>query len=341
MLKLRKGKKTISIFISLMLASSLSNAAFASAPDGAGSKEMDSLSQEERALINAKKDAILYLLLENDELEPYLQAVKKQAEEKAKKEELERKFPYSHNEITQQRKLGLDLEKANNAPIINKEVRITEEPFEPDDRKPIVLNVASNNPSSMSFFDYEGNPWPIAGDVIGDPSAYSSSVFTEDKNVVVFSIKKRFSESVALVNLQGLKNLVVVKLKGDEGVIDSDKRIRLSKLSPLVEKEIYPNQSNSDSGKNDPFFDNLISGDYRDIKGVKELFVKNNPDRNNIYVEKDGYLYLRIRNELIFPGHLNHHVSSNDFHLYKLKKADTLTILVNGEYLIYTLSEEV
>lgn len=301
----------------------------------------ETLSMEEKALIEEKKDAILYMLMEKDELQPYLDALKRQREEQAKKDDFERRFPFTQEDILKRRKQTVDIEKANNQPLYERKVNISEEPYDPDDKTPIMLNVASGNPSSLSFFDYEGNPWPIAGDIIGDPGAFTSNVFTESKNVGVFSITKRFSESVALISLVGLKNVIVVKLVGNENVVDSDKRIRLTRLSPLVKKDIQPMPNNGLSGRrNDPFFDVLISGEYRHINGIKELTVDNNPDRNNVYVRKDGYVYMRVRHELVFPDYENHHVSTNGFNLYKIKDTDTITMVVNGQYLIYTLNNK-
>ncbi|MCF2901200.1 DotH/IcmK family type IV secretion protein [Pseudoalteromonas sp. OFAV1] len=297
------------------------------------------LSEEEIALINEKKDAILYLLQEDAELAPYLKAYKDRAKEKALSEDLDKLFPLSAEDIKVRRKKSLEIEKANNEPLINSEIKISEVPYDPSEKSPVVLNVAANNPSSISFFDYEGNPWPIAGEVIGDPNSFTSSVFTEDKNVVVFSILKRFSESVALVNLSGLKNLVVIRLRGNESTVDSNKRIRLPKLSPIAEKAVEPVNISINVG-NEPVFDKLISGDYLSDKSIKELYVNNNPNRNNVYVRQGEFTYLRVKNELIFPETINHHKSSNGYNLYKIKNKDTITLLANGEYQIFTLNEK-
>lgn len=295
------------------------------------------LSKEEMSLINQKKDAILYMLMENDELRPYLDALKAQEAERLKKEELQSKFPFTSDDIKERRVASLENEKAINAPLIEKKIIISEEPYDPDSRETIVINVAANNPSSLSFFDYEGNPWPIAGDVIGNTEAYTSTVFTANKNVAVFSILKRFSESVALVNLEGLQNLVVIKLVGNEEEIDSDKRIRVNRLSPLVSQEISVVNSLEKSQHN-PIFDKLLSGDYSETG--TELYVLNNPDRNNVYIKYKEHIYLRVKQSVIFPDAQSHHISTNGFNLYKLKDTNTITMNVNGEYKIYTLREK-
>lgn len=295
------------------------------------------LSREERALIEQKKDAILYMLLENNELQPYLDALKQQEKERLKKEELENRFPFTSDEIKERREAALDYEKAQNSPLKEKDILITEEPYDPDSKGTIEIKVAANNPSSLSFFDYEGNPWPISGDIIGDPQAFTSTVFTENKNVAVFSILKRFSGSVALINLEGLQNLVVIKLVGNEDVIDSDKRIRVNRLSPLATSDITP-VGNKQSSQHNPIFDKLLSGEYSDVG--TELEVLNNPNRNNIYIRHEGNIYLRVKHSVVFPQPTSHHISSNGFNLYKLNDTNTITMNVNGDYKIYTLREK-
>lgn len=295
------------------------------------------LSKEEKMLIEEKKDAILYLLFENNELEPYLEALREQKKERLKKEEFESRFPFTTHEIKERREATLLYEKAANEPISEKNILITEEPYDPDSKGTIEINVAANNPSSLSFFDYEGNPWPISGDIIGDPNAFTSTVFTENKNVAVFSILKRFAGSVALIHLEGLQNLVVVKLIGNESTIDSDKRIRVNRLSPLAENDIV-SISNENSSQHNPIFDKLLSGEYSDIG--TELEVVNNPNRNNVYIRYNGNVYLRVKHSVVFPMPISHHVSSNGFNLYKLNDTNTITMNVSGDYKIYTLREK-
>lgn len=329
-------KKTISKQVAFVVFSmGLSAASFANSGEGPSH-----LTDEEKLLIEQKKDAILFLLEENDQLQPYLDALKNQDIEKAKRDELTEKYPYSKDEIIQRRLLDQDIEQAKNTPISPKEIKITEESFDPNARLPIVLNVAANNPSSLSFFDYQGNPWPIAGDVIGDTTSFTSNVFTDNKNVVVFSILNRFAESVALVNLEGLNNLVVVKLSGNENIIDSDKRIRLPLASPLVEKDIVAvnDKPMATDRSSDRIFDALVSGNYKKLG--TELFVRNNPDRNNVFVEVDDLVYMRVKHTLVHPIPLTYHRSSNGFNLYKMEAKDTVTLNVNGEYKIYTLEKE-
>jgi hypothetical protein len=158
--------------------------------------------------------------------------------------------------------------------------------------------------------------------------------------VAVFSITNEFAESVALINLLGLDNLVIVNLRGNENIIDSDKRIRIPLLSPLAKPVIKPDATANvvTDTFSDQIFDALVSGTYKNLG--EELFVHNNPDINNIYLRVGDFIYMRIKNELINPAPIVHHVSSNGFNLYKIAKKDTLTLNVNGDYQIFTLSTD-
>lgn len=292
------------------------------------------ISDSDIKLIEDKKSALLYILQERGELEPILQELRKQKSDQMIEQEFQSKFPYSQEQITKRRKATLEEEEAKNKPLFNKTIEITEEDYDPNSSKPITIKVASNNPSSLAFFDYQGKPWPIVSDVIGDQSSFNSYSFSETKNTAVFEITKMFSESVALINLEGIDQLIVVKLQGSEDSFDAKKSIRIPMKGPLSDDTIMNTGVKIDSS--DPILVKILNGE----KITDGIEYSSDWDSESKFIRLGNYLYVRTRDHLSFPPSIESQTSANGYNLYKLYFTNSATMLKDGRYKVISITKQ-
>jgi hypothetical protein len=323
----KKTLLTSCISVAILLSS---HASFAQESD----QKSSAFSDDDIALIESKKDALLYLLMEKGELEPLIQELRSQQQKQTADKEIQQAFPYTKDQILKRRELTLDYDRAQNAPVENKVVNISEKDYDPDGRTPISLNVASNNPSSIAFFDYQGNPWPIVGDVIGNTEAFESYPFAESKNTAVFQIKKRFSETVALVNLQGIDQLVVIKLVGNEGEFDARKNIRIPRKGPLSVDTVT--SMGNEVSNSDPLLIRLLNGE--DLPDSVEY--EANWDDESKFVRVGNILYIRTKDSITYPPRIAGQQSANGYNLYKIDFSNTVIIEKDGQHTILTLNKK-
>jgi hypothetical protein len=296
--------------------------------------EGGALSDADIALIENKKDALLYLLLEKGELEPLINELRAQEMKLKADKEIQQAFPYTEEQILKRRELIEQYDRVNNAPLQSKQVNISEDDYDPNGSIPISIEVAKNNPSSIAFFDYQGNPWPIVGDVIGDSSAFTSYPFAETKNTAVFEIAKSFSETVALVNLQGIDQLVVVKLIGNESSFDARKNIRIPRRGPLSPAEVT--NMGSQVSNSDPLLIRLLNGE--DI--VDGIEYEANWDDSSKFVRVNNILYIRTKDKITYPPRIEGQKSANGYNLYKIDFSNTVIVNKDGQYSILNLTKK-
>ncbi len=299
-----------------------------------GANNDGGLTDSEIEVIEAKKDALIYLLMEKGELEPLINELRTQERYQSAEREINAQFPYTEEQIKRRRNLNLGFEKAFNAPIKEKKIKISEKDYDPDGITPISLKVAAQNPSSIAFFDYQGNPWPIVGDVIGNPNAFDSYPFSESKNTAVFQIKERFSETVALINLQGIDQLVVVKLIGDEEEFDARKNIRIPRRGPLSDDSIVEYTNNV--SYSDPILIQILNGEKIN-NGVP---YKGNWDDESVFIRVGNALYVRTKDSITYPPNIANQKSANGYNLYKMDFSNTLIIKRDGQDRIITITKQ-
>ncbi len=329
---MNKFKKT---FLSVAIALSALSATFVNASDGEGVASTNGkiITADDKAFIDSKKDALIYMLYEREQLAPLLKALKENERSKKKEEGLQERYPYSVNELLSERKLEQEKDKGLNMPINDLKIVISEDDYQPDSRDPIIVRVAKSNASSLAFFDYQGNPWPIEGDVIGNNTAFKSYPFTENKNVAIFEIQERFAETVALIQLMSLNYPLVIKLVGSESEIDARKNIRIPLLGPQSNETIIY-ESNQTTSSN-PLLVKLLNGEI-----IKEAtYYSSSWDDNTLYARIDNKLYIRTKNEVVFPIPADQQESSNGYHLYEINFRNNITMVINGETRIVSIEE--
>lgn len=324
-------KKTL---LSSCIVASLMLPSFSALSTNEARASSNSITDEDIALLEAKKDALIYLLIQKGELEPLLAELRRQERIQSAEREIEAQQPYTEEQIRRRRQIELETEKAFNSPIKPLNVNISEMDYNPDGSIPITLKVAANNPSSIAFFDYQGSPWPIVGDVIGNDNAFDSHPFAESKNTAVFQIKERFSETVALINLQGIDQLVVVRLVGNEEEFDARKNIRLPRKGPLSDDQIISERNNV--SHSDPILIQILNGER-----IKDgVLYEGNWDDESVFVRVNNLLYVRTRNSITYPPSIASQRSANGFNLYKMDFSNTLIIRRDGQDRIITITKK-
>jgi hypothetical protein len=339
-LNVSKFKK---IFLSTIISIVFSNQALADdtiapikALTGDTKIPVQKVSKADELYINSKKDAIINMLYEDEQLAPLLKILRDKEISKIKKRKLEERFPYSMEELILERKLEEKKDKSLNAPINDVEILISEEDYRPESQQPIIINVAESNASSVAFFDYQGNPWPIEGDVIGNSDAFKSYPFTKNNNVAIFEIKMRFSETVALIQLESLNYPLVVKLIGSESKIDARKNIRIPMLGPMSNEKIISNSGSTTlASSSNPKLIKLLNGEVLD----NAKYYTSNWDDDALYARIGNKLYIRTKNEIMFPLPIAQQESSNGYHLYEIDFRSNVTMVVNGEVRVISIKE--
>lgn len=245
------------------------------------------------------------------------------------------KFALDGSEIRTIRKLENEDARAKNAPLHNVKLVINTIQVESDSPQPIIIRVAKGYSSSLLFFDEQGNPWDIEGDVIGDGSAFTSNKIPTKKHVALFEIKRAFSQTNALITLSGLPTPVVVRLVGDDRTVDARLSVRIPELGNNADRS-YTYSSNravSSAIVSDDMLtvlngSHLVNGKKFNLNGVKgDVWFKNN------------FLYIRTKAELKLPHYLETLSSPTGINVYQIHPRTSLLFTQDGELLSAVVEE--
>lgn len=282
------------------------------------------LTPDEIELIKRKGDVLRKYLYQDQQLQELRDILKADSRTEAYQKTLDESYPMSPNEISRMRVLDSEVSKAKNAPLKRLKLEISSDELDVDVNKPIVLRVARGYNATLVFFDQSGSAWPVEGDVIHDKNSFSSSVVSKTKHIVSFDIAEDFSESTAMITLEGHSVPIIVKLVGSDTVVDSRKTIRVLKYGP--------------NAKIEPFVHNELENVSPDMLAILEggnipadakRYILNGVS-GEAYLYK-GDLYVRSRAMLMSPPWKQSVVSNSGYRLYKMKPSSVLMFSNNGE----------
>lgn len=273
--------------------------------------------------IKARRREVLRYLYEQDQLEELGELVKKRSRNKAIESQMEEITPLAPSELVERRKKIKEYEVAKNKPLKPAQLSIKTISYDVNSDQPITLNVMPGYASSVVFFDESGEPWPVGDDnVIGSSDAYSALVVSENKNTVVFEIKKPFAESNALLNLKGIPSPIIIRLSGSTSKVNARLSVRIPMPGPnqpkVISGSIYKDEVNGDilsflNGSN------ISEGKRFKLAGIPgEAFVK------------EDKLYVRTMATLISPPG-NQVRSPTGMWVYELPLVRHLLFSHNGE----------
>lgn len=306
------------------------------------------LTREEIESINNKRRALVRYLYEEERLKDLRVKMDQNQRSQEYQSAIIDKYPFSPQEIMENRKLAVEIDRATNSPLVqNVQSRIRTTSIDLESSEPIHLAVAPGYASSMVFYDDAGRPWPIVGDVIGNGAAFKSTTTGESKHIAVFEIMKNFTQSNALINLEGLPVPLVIHLTGTSSVVDSRLSIRIPRIGPATEEALSSNPaiiqsggSTGNAGTAPSEMMEMLNGGK--LKGGKKYSLEGVD--GSAYL-KGGKLYLRTKAKLISPP-INAPISMElqsptGYNVYKIPPSTHLIFSDEGERVDAEVKESV
>lgn len=281
------------------------------------------LDKSEVDMVIRKREAILKKLYELETLDALRNKAGEVQRRQSVTEQINQATPLTPDEITLLRSRISQSEQASNAPLSSPQLKIRTAVVNVEENTPIDVNVVDSYTSSIVFFDQTGAPWPIEGKVLGNDQAFESTVTSEAKNVVVFSIKKPFSESNALVFLKDIHMPVVLRLKGGSSIVDSRFSVMVPKSGPEAKAQTLVGNKMQETS---PELLAILNGDR--LEGATKFQLQGVPGE---VLQFGGAVYVKTRASLMSPAWLDSLSSPSGFNVYKLQPVTTLRFSVDGK----------
>lgn len=287
------------------------------------------LTPQEFNEIKLKRRAVLTKMYEEHEMAQLRGLINQDDAQTAYQRAVEEKYPLTPDQITDLRRRDLEVVRAKNSPVINDvDYNIETIPLDIDSNKPLELNVSRGFISSLAFYDQNGSPWPIKGDVIGDSESFKSTTIGEGKHVAVFEIHRSFAHSNALIELEGLNTPISVRLNGQEGKVDGRLGVRIPRFGP--NSSTGPVQVSHEIESAPPRMMDLLNTGK--IRGATQYALEGVAGK--IYYA-DGSLYIRTRATLavppIEPPLSQEIISPTGFNVYKIPPVSRLMFTDAGK----------
>jgi hypothetical protein len=281
------------------------------------------LTPEEKALIDRKATIIKKHLYEEESLNKVKDMLNAQSKESAYEKTMQETYPLTAKQVEQMRLRDSELKKATNAPLKDVKLNISSDDLDVDVNNPIVMRVAKGYNATLVFFDQSGQPWPIEGDVVHEKSSFTSTIVSKTKHIVSFDISEDFSESTAMITLEGHPVPLIVKLVGNDTIVDSRKSIRVLKYGPNAQVEPFVlNELENVS----PDMLNILEGG--NIPADAKRFVLNGVT-GEVYLWK-GEMYVRTRSSLMSPPWKQSAISNSGYRVYRMKPTSVLLFTDNN-----------
>ncbi|MFK4132030.1 DotH/IcmK family type IV secretion protein [Pseudomonas luteola] len=282
------------------------------------------LSPTDLAKIKRKESIVKRELYEQETLDQVKNLLNSNSKNDEFDKSLNDTYPLTPVQIEQMRQRDVEVKKARNAPLKDVKLNISSEDLDVDVNNPITLRVARGYDATLVFFDQSGSPWPVEGDVVHDKSSFNSNVVSKTRHIVSFEISSDFSESTAMITLEGHSVPLIVKLVGSDSIVDTRKSIRVLKYGPNAHVE--------------PFVVNELENVSPDM--LKILEGGNIPAEAKRYaisgISGEAYLYkgdmyVRTRASLMSPPWKQSAVSNSGYKVYRMKPTSVLLFSNNGE----------
>ncbi|WP_415912586.1 DotH/IcmK family type IV secretion protein [Neptuniibacter sp. QD37_11] len=291
------------------------------------------VAEDHLKLIERKKEALKRYLFEKQELEDLREILSDQSRHQAFEDQKHEVIPVVPEEIRELRELQLNVQQATNSPVRNATLQIRTVDFDVESNESVDLLVSHNKASSIVFFDSSGNPWPVEGDVLGDQTAFKSSIFGESKHIIILEIMKPFSESNAIIKLKDVPNPVIVKLIGDADAYDSRLTVRIPQFGPNMDFDNQMSFTTHPQIQQDPVLLDIYNGH---VQADKEFELVGVP--GEAYLIGDS-LYIRSKALLKSPYFGTDVMTFQGTNIYKVPPTPELTFSLNGDVVYATLRE--
>ncbi|MEZ8292746.1 DotH/IcmK family type IV secretion protein [Vibrio splendidus] len=294
------------------------------------------LSEHELAIIKAKQETLKKYAYEEQQLDSLRTMLKEQDREKQVDEAINQKYPFTVEEIREMVTRDLMQKKAYNGPkngSSNLNLVMKTITYDIAEEAPIDVKMVNANPASISFYDETGAPWPIKGEVLGDTKAFKFEVTGEKGHTAVIHTTPdtEFSQSIALINLEGMTQSFVIRLISDTSTTDARLTVKVPRLGPNAEYSVL---SNSVLDNKDPYILEILngssfgSGERYEIEGIDgDAFLNN------------GRLYIKTKAKLLSPPPEAVMTSANGYDVYKLEPVTSLLFSDKGKMVSASIVE--
>ena len=255
-----------------------------------------------RALIEQRQqEAHEYLLLQKL-LEPERDALLDRVESDSRKEAL-RNEPQPW-EVRAARQRQAARAKASNLPLKPVVQSLRRVRHDPDLADSVAVKVLAGYAVAISFLDLDGLPWAVRNVVVGDGDAFGVERLSD--GVLAVEILKDFSESNALVELEGLGKVLVLRLVGSEKEVDARLEIQLPRVGPGSQVAVVPGAQTAAEGAGALLYQVLDRPHSVDGSRVFSLRGEGRAAgrvaAQSVAVHADGRLLLRTRAALVSPA---------------------------------------
>tara|TARA_A100001015_G_scaffold282275_1_gene346376 strand:+ start:1266 stop:2216 length:951 start_codon:yes stop_codon:yes gene_type:complete len=201
--------------------------------------------------------------------------------------------------------------------------------------QPSIVRLSAGVISVVSFFDSSGQPWPIQGYNVGNPSVVSivwnDSTAESEKagntysNTLMMQAQSLYKPTNMVVLLRGMGTPVLLELIPGQQEVDYRLDVQIPRTGPNTQ-QAYPSTSISTDTKHQSVLMDVLNN-IAPAK-AKKLQVRGG-DAQAWLVNKK--LYVRTALELISPAWSNRvNGANNNMHVYELPYSATVVALKNG-----------
>lgn len=287
-------------------------------------KELKLYEDEQRSL-QSKERLMLLDIYEREQLKEIREALERLERQRATKDAFGSISELPPQTIEQLRYYERDITKAKNKPLENVDQLIESKEVNLSSNKPIDVYLTSGNQASIVFYDRGGNPWPIEGQPHYDQSAFNISTTHPKNHIALFTLKRPFTESNAIINLQGLDVPLIIRLIGSESKVHSRLSLRLPSFGPGMRQKpsVYNMVDNAS-----PDMMTVLNGDP--LEGALEYDIKGVDDADAYY--KNGNLYIRTKHLLLVPPPKEASNLPSGFKSFVIPAKRDLLFSVDGRY---------
>lgn len=303
--------------------------AFAATPQ----EDQVELSEAEKAVIDAKKAAILKYIMEKQNLEGVRAELRELERQSAEQTSIHELFTVSPGGVKQIRNQTDEIERARNEELRPVRQVIRSVGITPSESNPIDVITSKGYVATIVWVDQSGNPWPIMDDSrIAKSTVYEASVAGAHRNILYVEAKENHVRANAVVNLQGLDAPIILNIESSDFVNDSKVNIRVHAKGP--------NSSAAAVATVEPagadtvalaIADGRIDGDWKPlhISGV-----------NGFAWKVQDSIYIKAQDRIVLPAPIQSFTLPGGLHVTKLPLTNYVTFSANGKAIRAKLVEQ-
>lgn len=196
---------------------------------------------------------------------------------------------------------------------------------------PPVIRLRLGYVTSLVFLDSTGQPWPVAGYDLGNPTAFNIQPNVPDgkSDMLLVQARDRYQQGNLAVMLQGENTPVMLTLIPGQRAVDYRVDLRIPGVGPngLLVSNGLPQTEN-------PMLLSFLDG--TPPNGARVLTVEGAPAQAWDY---DGRLYLRTRVDVLSPGWIASMNSPDGTHVYELTKTPVVLASERGAMIQLSIKE--